>query len=548
MDAAGRAGMRGNARSRGATAMAPRLPFRRPGPALVRRHAISRQTSPAVATLALTPTSTHSSAALLWTAAERAPHAPAFVGADADVSYAALAARAGAFARALRGAGVRPGERVAVLLERGPDAAAAWFGAVAAGAIGVLVNEALRPRQVEHVLDDAGAGTLVSSAAVLARHPRPLRTGARLVDPAAVPIGEEWTPDDAQEQAPAQIIYTSGSTGLPRGVLLSHGNLRACANAVTGFLGLRAEDRTASLLPFSSVYGFNQLLCAVASGGALVVEASPLPSRVARTLAEREVTVLAAVPPLWHALLQAPEFHTPLPALRVMQNAGGHLPRESAARLRRIHPRAALHLMYGLTEVMRSTWLPPDGIDGRPGSIGRAIPGAVVDVVRPDGAPCPPGEAGELVHRGPTVALGYWNRPAETAAVFRPRQGGARAVHTGDLARRDADGFLYFVGRRDRVIKTLGHRVGPDEVADVLFASGEVAEAVVTAEPDAARGERIVAHAVLRADGSADRLHAFCRMEMPRWMHPARIQVHRRLPRTPAGKYDTEALRRAAPA
>lgn len=485
-------------------------------------------------------------AALLWHAADRAPHASAFDAADGCVAYEAMAGRAGAFAQALRDGGVRAGERVAVLLDRGPDAAAAWFGAVAAGAIGVFINDTLRPRQVEHVLDDSGASVLVSSADVLARHPRPLRTRARMLDPAAVPASHAWSPADAHDGAAAQIVYTSGSTGRPKGVLLSHGNLRACASAVSGYLGLRADDRTASLLPFSSVYGFNQLLCAAATGGALVVDASPLAGRMARTLAERAVTVLAAVPPLWHALLQAPEFHAPLPALRVMQNAGGHLPRASVARLRRLHPGAALFLNYGMTEVMRSTVLPPEEVDRRPGSIGRAIPGAAVDVLRPDGSPCAAGEPGELVHRGPTVALGYWNRPADTAAVFRPAPDGARAVHSGDVARRDADGFLHFVGRRDRVIKTLGYRVGPDEVADVLFASGQVEEAVVTSEPDPARGERIVAHVVLRPQGRMDRLHAFCRLEMPRWMQPARIHPHRRLPRTAAGKYDTDALRHAA--
>ena len=218
---------------------------------------------------------------------------------------------------------------------------------------------------------------------VLARHPRPLQTSAATILATDVAGRDDWTPARVEENEAVQIVHTSGSTGLPRGVLLSHGNLRACADAVSGYLGLRADDRAASLLPFSSVYGFNQLLCAVATGGALVVEASPLPSAVARTLREREVTVLAAVPPLWHALLQAPEFTAaPIPSLRILQNAGGHLPRESAARLRRAHPHAALFLMYGMTEVMRSTWLPPDEIDGRPGSIGRAIPGAVVDVVR----------------------------------------------------------------------------------------------------------------------------------------------------------------------
>ena len=493
------------------------------------------------------PTFSPNAAGLLWAAAERAPDAPAFISADAAVSYGALAGRAGAFARALRGGGVRRGDRVAVLLPRGPDAAAAWFGAVAAGAVGVLVNDALRPRQVEHALRDAGVRVLVTSAGVLARHPRPLRTRAGRMLSADVGGREDWTPAGVEENEPAQIAYTSGSTGLPRGVLLSHGNLRACARTVSGYLGLRADDRTASLLPFSSVYGFNQLLCAVATRGALVVEASPLASAVARTLRGCEVTVLAAVPPLWHALLQAPEFTAaPIPSLRILQNAGGHLPRESAARLRRIHPRASLFLMYGMTEVMRSTWLPPDEVERRPGSMGRAIPGATVDVVDADGRPCPPGRAGELVHRGPTVALGYWNDPARTAEVFRPAPGGARAVHSGDVVRRDRAGFLYFVGRRDRLIKTQGYRVGPDEVADVLHASGQVAEAVVTAERDPARGERIVTHVVLAAGGSRERLQAFCRAEMPRWMHPARIEVHHALPRTPAGKYDTETLRHAA--
>ena len=489
-------------------------------------------------------------ARLLWAAAARDGEAPAFVDRDGATSYAALCARAGAFAAALVHAGVRPGERVAVFVERGPDTAAAWLGALAAGAVGVFVNEALRPRQVEYVLEHAGASVLVASGALLARQPRALRTRARVLDVASVPSSAEWTPVGREADEPAQIIYTSGSTGLPKGVVLSHASLLACARVVSGYLGLRAADRTVSLLPFSSVYGLNQLLCALATGGAVVVERSPLASRIGETCRALGVTVLAAVPPLWHQLLRAPELAAPVPSLRVLQNAGGHLSPDAVRRVRAAQPQARLFLQYGMTEVMRGTFLHPDEVDRRPGCMGRPIPGADIAVLRPDGSECAPGEAGELVQRGSTVALGYWRAPAATAAAFRPWPGGgppgARAVFSGDVVRRDAGGFLWFVGRRDRMIKTLGYRVGPDEAADALFVSGEVAEAIVTAEPDDARGERIVAHVVLREGGCAKRLEAFCRAETPRWLHPARVEVHAALPRTPAGKYDVEALRHAA--
>jgi acyl-CoA synthetase (AMP-forming)/AMP-acid ligase II len=206
--------------------------------------------------------------------------------------------------------------------------------------------------------------------------------------------------------------------------------------------------------------------------------------------------------------------------------------------------------MYGLTEVLRSTYLPPEEVDRRPDSIGRAIPGAEVYVVRDDGTPAAAGEIGELVHRGPTVTLGYWDDPVLTAKVFRPnplRPAGApdaeRVVFSGDLVRADAAGFLYYVSRRDRLIKTLGYRVGPDEIVSVLHASGEVAAAVVAGEPDESRGERIVAYVVLATNGSAEQLKTFCRRELPRYMQPARIEVRDALAVLPNGKPDLTALR-----
>ncbi len=361
-------------------------------------------------------------------------------------------------------------------------------------------------------------------------------------------------PISRQGMDPAQITYTSGSTGLPKGVTISHANLWAAMQAVTSYLGIVPDDRIASVLPFSFVYGMSQVLCAVGTGATLVIERSPLVQQLVLRLGANQVTVLAAVPPLWLQLLQVPAFRLALPSLRIMTNAGGHLPVPAVRALRQAQPHAKLVLMYGLTEVLRSTFLPPDEVDRRPDSIGRAIPGAQVLVLRDDRTPCGPGEVGELVHCGPTVTLGYWNDVEATARVFQPhplRSRGPseeeRVVFSGDLVRRDAEGYLYFVGRRDRVIKTLGYRVSPEEIANVLYASGEIVEAIVASEPDELRGQRIVAFVVPAEGGSLERLKDFCASELPNYMQPARFEVRPALPRLPSGKHDVAAGRGGEP-
>jgi acyl-CoA synthetase (AMP-forming)/AMP-acid ligase II len=489
-------------------------------------------------------------ALLLWRAALRDGDRPAVVERDRTVAYAGLRDHAAAFGAALHAARIAPSDRVAIWLERGREAAAAFFGALAAGATAVIVNETLRPRQVEHILEHSGARCLITTKALLARQPRPLATRAGVLDASGVrPGGEPLVPVPRSASDAAQIVYTSGSTGLPKGVVVSHGNLRAVTEAVVDYLGLANSDRIASLLPFSFVYGMGQLLCAVGVGAALVVERSPLPQQMLETIRAEGVTVLAAVPPLWIRLLRVPALaSSPLPKLRVMTNAGGHLPVEVVRSLRRAQPGAQLVLMYGLTEALRCSYLPPAEVDRRPDSIGRAIPGGEIRVLREDGTEALPGEIGELVYRGPTVTLGYWNEPELSARVFRPDPSAPpgddapRVVFSGDLVRRDGDGFLYFVGRRDRIIKTMGYRVGPDEIAGVLYASGEIADAVVVGEPDEAWGERIVAHVVLTPHGSLDRLTAFCGRELPRHLQPARIEVHDALPLLPSGKHDVAAV------
>jgi acyl-CoA synthetase (AMP-forming)/AMP-acid ligase II len=330
---------------------------------------------------------------------------------------------------------------------------------------------------------------------------------------------------------------------------MSHENLWAGVRVVASYLGLRRDDRIAGLLPFSFVYGFNQLTTALFTGATLVVERSTLAQDIVATVRRERVTVLAAVPPLWQQLLGVAAFRDqPLDHLRIVTNAGGRLPPSSVRDLRKAQPQAKLFLMYGLTEVFRSAYLPPEEVDSHPDSMGRAVPESTVYVLNDEGQLAKPGEVGELLHGGPSVGIGYLGDPEATARVFRPnpffRPGEpARVVFSGDLVRRDEDGRLYYVGRRDRMIKTLGFRVSPDEICDVIQASGLVAEAAVVTEPDFQRGERIVACIILGPGASLDQVRRFCGIELPRYMQPARYVCLTAIPRNPSGKHDLLKLK-----
>lgn len=413
-----------------------------------------------------------------------------------------------------------------------------------------MVNETVRTRQLEYVVNHATARVMLTSAELLGRLHRPPATDIPILDVADVSRAGTMRPMATSASAAAQITYTSGSTGLPKGVVASHGNVAAAIGIVASYLGLREDDRLASILPFSSVYGANQLLCATLVGAELYIERSPVANQIAAGLRAAGATVLAGVPALWLQLLSAPEFRDqPIESLRILQNAGGHLPPTAGTQLRKVQPQAKIVLQYGMTEVFRSTFLPAEEFDRRPGSMGRAMPETEILVVREDLTPCEPGEVGELVHSGPTVTLGYWNDPERSRAVFRPhplRPEGGTVVFSGDMVKRDEEGYLYYVSRRDRMIKTLGFRVGPDEILDTLHASGQIADGIVTSVPDARRGEAIVAYVVLRDGGTVAKLSAFARLELPRYMHPSRIEVLDQLPRMPNGKHDVLALQKAA--
>jgi acyl-CoA ligase (AMP-forming) (exosortase A-associated) len=505
---------------------------------------------------------------LIFTAARRTPGAEALVYGAQRLDYQALAGAVQAASAALLGAGIGPRERVAVYLEKRIENVAAMFGASSAGAVFVPVNPQLKADQVAYILADCAVRVLVTSgdrlrqlAPVLAQCPAlhtvfVAGTQTAAADGAGyrvLPWGQpapRALPHAAIDADMAAILYTSGSTGKPKGVVLSHRNLVAGARSVAGYLDNTASDRILAVLPLSFDYGLSQLTTAFHAGASVVLINHLFARDIVKMVADEGITGLAAVPPLW---IQLSQLAWPAQcSLRYLTNSGGSMPRTTVDALRVALPAADLVLMYGLTEAFRSTWLPPSELERRPDSIGRAIPNAEVMVVRPDGTPCADNEPGELVHRGALVSLGYWNDPAKTAQRFKPVPGHdpalpltELAVWSGDTVRRDAEGFLYFIGRSDDMIKVSGYRVSPSEVEEVLDATGLVTEAVAFGVPHPTLGQAIVLLAAPRDPAlSVAALLKECQRRLPAWMVPAHIELRAApLPRNPNGKFDRAALR-----
>lgn len=509
---------------------------------------------------------------LIFQQANKSPEYCALRFQEKALSYGALAEAVESVARALVNLGLGPGDRVAVYLPKCFECVMALFGAAAAGCVFVPVNPLLKQRQVQHILRDSGARVLITSPERMELLSESFQECPRLQWVLVTGSGSKDRPHeksvevlnwaDALEGSSSEgcchrridtdvvsILYTSGSTGTAKGVVLSHRNMVAGASSVARYLENRFDDRLLAVLPFSFDYGFSQLTTAFTVGAAVVLMEYLLPRDVIRAVSREGITGLAAVPPLWTQLAKLPWLEQAAQTLRYITNSGGTMPRSVTAALCQALPRTKIYLMYGLTEAFRSTYLPPAELPRRPNSIGIPIPNAEIDVVRPDGSPCAPGEHGELIHRGALVAMGYWNDPERTSERFRPAPNQLPevplrevAVWSGDTVYRDKDGFLYFVARKDGMIKTSGYRVSPTEVEDVLYASGFVLEAAALGIPHPALGQGIVAAVCPTPEYTEEALLDKCRMELPNFMVPLAVITFRTLPKNHNGKIDRPAL------
>ena len=446
------------------------------------------------------------------------------------------------------------GARVASWAAKGELTCLLPLAAARAGLVHVPVNPLLKRAQVAHILADSGAVLLMGTEARLASLERgDVPDGCVPIEETAVfaeaeSAGTLLPPSDRDPDDLAAILYTSGSTGKPKGVMLSHANMWLGAVSVAQYLGLDRDDVTLAVLPLSFDYGQNQLLSTWYAGGCVVPLDYLFPRDVARACAAHGVTTLAAVPPLWVQLTAVEWDPAAQSALRRVTNSGGALTLELVQALRRIFPQTKIFPMYGLTEAFRSTFLDPALVDRHPTSMGKAIPFAEILVIGDDGEPCAAGEEGELVHCGPLVAQGYWGDPERSRERFRPapkasRYGGT-AVWSGDRVTRDEDGLLYFVGRRDAMIKSAGNRISPQEIESAALATGLVAEAVALGVPDARLGHAI--HLVVRpADGAIDfetALPKALQRELPNFMQPHFVHWRETLPLNPNGKLDRTAI------
>ena len=484
------------------------------------------------------------------------------------VTFASLLESAQRVAAALRSRGVVPGDRVAIYLDNSCTCVRAIFGSLLAGSAFVLVNPQTKPEKLEFILRDCGARALITEIRLEQsyRHalsrlevtPFVLSTGASTQGPIEALDDVLAATDPLKEPARvipldlAAIIYTSGSTGQPKGVMQTHQSMLFTTGSLIEYLRLTGSDRILCTLPLSFDYGLYQLLMTVTLGACLILERTfTFLGQVLGRMRDERVTVFPGVPTMFATLLTA-HRRTPLsyPAVTRVTNTAAALPDNFIGGLRQIFPNALIYKMYGLTECKRVSYLEPELIDDKPGSVGVAIPGTEVYLLSTDGKPVPAGKSGILYVRGPHVMAGYWNRPDLTEEVLKPgKLPGERILCTHDLFRMDAEGYLYFIGRTDDIIKSRGEKVSPLEVENALHRIPGVREVAVVGVPDQLLGQAVRAYVVTDPGSglTAQSLRTNSAVFLEPYMVPAEIILCESLPKNANGKIDKRRLAEAPP-
>ncbi len=487
----------------------------------------------------------------LTTSAQRFPDKAAVVHGPRRVSYGFLNAWSDAIAASLRGSGLRAGDRVALLIENSPESVAAYFGILKAGGVVVAMNTQLVERELQAVTDDCAPRFILTDAgrqkrAAALHDISTVRPAVFRVEEAGlVPVVECSGADTEPPPVPlAAIMYTSGTTGKPKGVMLTHENIVANTGSIIEYLGINDTDSMMVILPFYYSYGASLLTTHIKAGGTLVLDNRFLyPNTILETMQRENVTGFAGVPSHYAILLRKSALRSyPLPSLRYVTQAGGAMSTALISEFREIVPHARFFVMYGQTEASaRLSYLPPEMLETKNGSIGKGIPGVTLAVVSEnDDTPVLTGEAGEIVAEGDNIMRGYWRAPEETAKVLRHGR-----LYTGDLARVDKDGFIYIVSRKKDMIKCGANRISPFEIEDVVCQLPGVMECAAVGIPDEILGEAIKL-CVVPSEGVSltDKdVMLYCRENLASFKFPKIVEFYPALPKTASGKIKREELK-----
>ena len=497
--------------------------------------------------------------------AERFPGKTALVHGGKRLTYAVIETMANRLAAALVKTGVERGDRVAIFMDNSTEAVVSIFAALKSGAAFMVINHTTKAEKLEYVMNNSRAGVILTQegrAGILQSINCPhlksiISTGRPAGSDGLTCISYEEIVtaggSDAVESRCidldlASIIYTSGSTGSPKGVMLSHLNMVSAAHSITTYLENTADDIIINMLPLSFDYGLYQILTGFKIGGTVVLEKSfTYPYQVVDTMIKERVTGFPGVPTIFALLLRMKNLDKyDFSSLRYITNTAAALPVSHIKRLVELFPHAKLYSMYGLTECKRVSYLPPEEIDSRPASVGRGMPNQEVYIVDENGEMVGPGEVGELVIRGTNVMLGYWDMPDETAKCLKPgRFPGERVLYTGDLFRMDEDGYLYFVSRKDDIIKCKGEKVSPKEIENVLYSIDGVLEAAVIGVPDEISGQAVKAYVSLEKGSRLTEkdILRYCSQRLENFMIPGYVEIVPSLPKTSTGKINKRKLK-----
>jgi long-chain acyl-CoA synthetase len=495
----------------------------------------------------------------LENSADRFPERPAVWYRGVWTTYAGTNALADKIARALTENGVGRGDRVALLYENSLDFVAAYYAILKVGAVAVALNADTTSAALSGFLNHSGSRALITQRRfeslvdpALAEAPgvelvildrehshhgegpaRYRRITLKAIydsakaDPQGIPLNEGDI---------ASIIYTSGSTGRPKGVTLTHLNIVSNTKSIVGYLGLTPSDRIMVVLPFPYIYGLSLLNTHFFSGGSVVIDNRfTFPQAILETMQKTEVTGFAGVPSTYLILLHRSAVRKfRFPSLRYVTQAGGAMAPAVQKEVAHIFAPAKLFVMYGATEAAaRLSYLHPDNLPRKWGSIGKPVPGVDLFVADQKGRKLAPNEVGEIVARGPNIMAGYWNDPEASAQALKNG-----LYYTGDLGYEDDEGYLFITGRASDMIKPGGLRVSAKEIEDALYELEGVHEAAVLGVRDPVLGEAIKAFIVPKAENrlDADQVRRDLAKNLPPYKIPKFIEFIKTLPRSESGK------------